>query len=114
MMRISANTMHYKGYSARIEYDDADRVFTGRLLGLQDIVVFHGESVEALQAAMRESVDDYLAACKKLGQMPRKPGSGRLMIRIPPELHSASLTAAQAAGVSLNQWVTRALQQATA
>jgi len=113
MMRIPANTMRYRGYSARIEYDDTDRVFTGRLLGLQDVVVFHGASVEELQTAMHQSVDDYLAACEKLGQMPQKPGSGHLMIRIPPELHSASLTAARTAGVSLNQWVTRALQQAT-
>jgi len=113
MMRPSLNTMHYKGYSARVEYDNADRVFTGRLLGVQDIIVFHGESVEALQIAMQESVDDYLAACKTLGQHPQKPGSGKLMIRIPPELHSAALTAAQTSGISLNQWVTRALQQAT-
>jgi len=105
--------MHYKGYSARIEYDDLDRIFVGHLIGLQDIIVFHGASVEELQTAMQESVDDYLAACEKLGQMPQKPGSGHLMIRIPPELHSASLTAAQTAGVSLNQWITQTLQQAT-
>jgi len=112
--RPPANTMHYKGYNARVEYDDADRIFTGRLLGIQDVVVFHGDSVAALQTAMQESVDDYLAACEKLGQQPQKPGSGRLMIRIAPELHSAALTAAQTAGVSLNQWVARALQQAAA
>jgi len=113
-MPTLTNTMHYKGYSARVEYDDTDRIFVGRLLGIQDIIVFHGDSVQALQIAMQESVDDYLNACEKLGQRPQKPGSGRLMIRIPPELHSATLTAAQAAGVSLNQWVTRTLQQATA
>jgi len=114
MPRRPANTMHYKGYNARVEYDDVDQIFTGRLLGIQDIIVFHGDSVEALQTAMQESVDDYLAACEQLGQPPQKPGSGKLMIRIPPELHSTALTAAQTAGVSLNQWVTSALRQAAA
>jgi len=108
----SASTMHYRGYTARIEYDDHDRIFTGRLIGVQDIVVFHGGSVDELNTAFRQSVDDYLAACQTLGQPPRKAGSGRLMLRLPPELHSASLNAAQAAGISLNQWVTKALQQA--
>jgi len=61
MMHIPANTMRYRGYSAHIEYDDTDRIFTGRLLGLQDVVVFHGASVEELQTAMHQSVDDYLA-----------------------------------------------------
>ena len=27
------NTMSYKGYSARIEYDDEDGIFTGRIAG---------------------------------------------------------------------------------
>jgi len=112
MTRIPSNVMHYKGYSARIEYDDIDQIFVGRLNGVQDIVVFHGISVEDLQTALQQSVEDYLAACEKLGKKPQKSGSGRLMIRIPPELHSASLHAAQAAGISLNQWVTNALQQA--
>ena len=67
------NTMTYKGYSARIEYDDKDSIFVGHLVGINDIVGFHAESVAELQAAFRESVDDYLDVCEKLGQPPNKP-----------------------------------------
>jgi len=113
MKQSPSSTMQYKGYTARIDYDQQDRVFTGRLIGIQDVIVFHGNSVDDLETALQQTVDDYLHACAQFNQRPHRPGSGRLMIRVPPELHSASLNAAQAAGVSLNQWVTRALQQAT-
>jgi predicted HicB family RNase H-like nuclease len=106
------NTMAYKRYTARIEYDDHDHIFVGRIAGIRDIVTFHGESVAELEAAFRESVEDYVSACEKLGQKPEKPASGKLMLRIPPEIHSAALTAAQAAGTSLNQWAARVIGEA--
>jgi predicted HicB family RNase H-like nuclease len=104
------NTMTYKGYTARIEYDDSDRIFVGRLAGIRDIVGFHASTVDELQAAFHESVDDYVQACAKLGQTPQKPASGKLMLRVAPEIHSAALVAAQASGKSLNQWAANVLQ----
>ncbi|MDD5031404.1 MAG: type II toxin-antitoxin system HicB family antitoxin [Rhodoferax sp.] len=104
------NTMTYKGYTARIEYDDSDRIFVGRLAGIRDIVGFHASTVDELQTAFRESVDDYVQACAKLGQTPQKPASGKLMLRVAPEIHSAALVAAQASGKSLNQWAANVLQ----
>jgi predicted HicB family RNase H-like nuclease len=106
------NAMSHKGYTARIEYDNEDRIFVGRIAGIRDIVSFHGTSVNALEKAFREAVDDYLAACEKLGQSPNKAASGKLMLRVPPEVHSAALVAAQVSGQSLNQWATKVLQEA--
>lgn len=40
------------------------------------------------------------------------PASGKLLLRVPPEVHGAALVAAQAAGKSLNQWATELLQEA--
>jgi len=106
------NSMTYKGYLARIEYDNGDRIFVGRLAGMRDIITFYGDSVAGLEAAFHEAVDDYLAACERLGQQPEKPASGNLMLRIPPEVHQAALAAAQASGISLNQWAAKALAKA--
>jgi len=106
------NAMRYKGYTARVQYDAEDKLIVGRLAGISDVVSFHGESVAELESAFHESVDDYIAACEKLGQSPNKPASGKLMLRVPPEVHSAALTAAQAAGTSLNQWAAKALAEA--
>ncbi|MDR2154409.1 MAG: type II toxin-antitoxin system HicB family antitoxin [Burkholderiaceae bacterium] len=106
------NTMTYKGYSARIDYDDRDEIFIGRILGIDHIIGFHAESVGELRSAFHEAVDDYLASCKKLGKEPQRAASGRLMLRIAPDVHKAALITAQANGKSLNQWAERVLAAA--
>ncbi len=106
------NTMLYKGYSARIEFDEADRIFVGHLAGIRDIVGFHGGTVDELEAGFHEAVDDYLAHCAKLGLPANKPFSGRMLLRVPPEVHAQASVAAQVAGLSLNQWVANVLEQA--
>ena len=84
------NTLTHNGYRARVEFDvDVDdRIFVGHIIGIRDIVAFHGESVNELEAAFREAMDDYLAACKKLEQAPDKPNSGRVTLRLPLDLHA--------------------------
>jgi predicted HicB family RNase H-like nuclease len=106
------NVMTYKGYAARIEFDPDDRIFVGHVAGLRDIVGFHGASVDELEQAFRQSVDDYLQACKALGQEPDRPFSGRLMFRVDPKVHAEVTAAAQVSGLSLNQWAERALREA--
>lgn len=106
------NTMTYKGYTARVEYDERDNVFVGRILGIRSIISFHGETVAELKAAFEHAVKDYLADCKQEGIHPEKPASGKLLLRVPPEIHGRALVAAQAAGKSLNQWATEVLQHA--
>lgn len=107
------NAMTFKGYTARIEFDAEDRVFFGRLSGIRDIVTFHGATVDELEAAFHEAVDDYLATCVKLGDKPDRPYSGKLTLRIPPSIHAAITTAAETSGKSLNRWVADVLDQAT-
>ncbi|WP_256469842.1 type II toxin-antitoxin system HicB family antitoxin [Aromatoleum aromaticum] len=53
------------------------------------------------------------ADCKEQGVKPEKPASGKLMLRVPPEVHGAALVAAQASGKSLNQWATEVIQRAS-
>ena len=106
------NAMHYKGYSARVEYDDDDEIFVGHLVGINDIVGFHADSVAELTAAFIESVDDYLETCRKIGKEPNKPYSGKLMFRVKPELHAGAARAANLEGKSLNQWAEEVLSEA--
>jgi predicted HicB family RNase H-like nuclease len=100
------NTMTHKGYAAHIEYSDKDQCFIGHIAGMKEVVGFHGESVSELRAAFEEAVDDYLETCARLNRSPQKPYSGRLMLRIPPEIHAAVAMAAEVSGKSINQWAT--------
>jgi predicted HicB family RNase H-like nuclease len=105
--------MTYKGYAARIEYSDEDQCFVGRIAGVKDIIGFHADSVKELRQAFEEAVDDYLATCKKAGLEPNKPFSGKLMLRISPEIHARVKMMAEASGKSLNQWATEILSKAS-
>jgi predicted HicB family RNase H-like nuclease len=104
--------MAYKGYSARIEYDDEDRIFFGRLAGIRDGVGFHADTVADLRAAFEEAVDDYLETCAKVGKEPQKPYSGKMMFRVRAEVHQRAALAAELAGKSLNQWAEEVLDRA--
>ena len=106
------NTMTYKGYSARIEYDDEDGIFTGRIAGIRDGIGFHADTVEGLRAAFHEAVEDYVETCAKLGKEPQKPYSGRVMFRVSPETHRRATIAAELSGRSLNQWAEDVLGRA--
>jgi predicted HicB family RNase H-like nuclease len=97
--------MKYKGYIGKTEYDDEAEIFYGEIIGLRDVVTFKGSSVKELQKSFKESIDDYLAFCMRMGKDPDAPASGKLILRIPPELHSRAAMAAKSEGRSLNTWV---------
>ncbi len=107
------SAMSYKGYAARVEYDDDDQIFTGLIAGIRDSVSFHADTVKGLQDAFHEAVDDYLETCAKLGKDPQKAYSGQVMFRVDPEVHRKAALAADLAGKSLNQWAEEVLTRAT-
>jgi predicted HicB family RNase H-like nuclease len=105
------NGLTYRNFFARVEYDADDKVFVGHIVGINDVVGFHGESVSELEDAFREAVEDYLDTCTKAGKTPEKPFSGRVMFRVDPAIHAKAALAAQLRGVSLNQWAEEALER---
>ncbi|MBA4389906.1 MAG: toxin-antitoxin system HicB family antitoxin [Syntrophus sp. (in: bacteria)] len=106
------NVMTYKGYMARIEFDPRDNIFVGKIMGIEDSITFHGEAVKELKADFQAAVDHYVKDCKATGRKPLKPASGKLMLRISPEIHARALTAAKTSGRSLNQWAAEVLDNA--
>ena len=104
--------MSYKGFQARIDYDDEDGIFTGRLAGIRDGVGFHADTATELRAAFHEAVEDYLETCAKIGKDPQRAYSGQMMFRVNPEVHRRAAVAAELAGKSLNQWAEEVLERA--
>lgn len=105
------NTMNYKNYAARIEYSEEDDCFIGHIAGINDVIGFHADSVTELHAAFEEAVDDYIESCAKLGRAPQKPYSGRILLRVSPEIHARVAIMAQAHGKSLNSWMKELLSR---
>lgn len=108
------NIVTYKGFAAAVEFDADDLILVGRIAGINDVVGFHGESPQELLAAFHEAVDDYIETCARAGKAPEKSYSGKVMLRVDPDLHAQIALAAQLAGKSINQLGEEALRSATA
>ena len=107
------NTMIYKGYTARVEYDPRDEIFVGRVLGIENRITFHGATVATLRHDFRAAIDHYLADGVARGRAPQKPYSGKILLRVAPEVHARAAMTAEAQGKSLNQWAAEVLARAS-
>jgi predicted HicB family RNase H-like nuclease len=65
--------MKYKGYHGQVNYDEKAKLLHGEVVGLRDVITFQGTSVDELEQAFKESVDEYLDFCKELGRVPEIP-----------------------------------------
>ena len=102
--------MEYKGYIGKVEIDAEAGALYGEVINVRDVITFEGTTVEEVQKAFHESVDDYLEFCAKRGESPEKPFSGKFVLRLPAELHRKAYIQAKLKDKSLNSWVTEVLQ----
>lgn len=106
---MADKTLRHQGYQGSIEVSVEDRCLHGRILFIDDLITYEGDTVPALEANFAASVERYLADCTACGKSPNRPCSGVFQIRIGPELHRATLQAAARECVPLNEFVTRAI-----
>lgn len=106
------NTLEYKGYWTIVEFSVEDHVLHGRIEGIRDVVNYESDTIEGVEKAFHEAVDDYLQYCEDLGVSPEKPYSGSFNVRVPKDVHRAAALKARLQGISLNQWVANAMRKA--
>ncbi len=104
------NTLTYKGFIGSIETSEDEGVFFGKIEGINALVNYEGESVKELTDAFHEAVDDYLILCEEEGIEPRKSYSGSLNVRLTPDIHSRVATLAKKAGISINAFIRKAVE----
>lgn len=102
--------MRYKGYIGSVEYSDEDRVFHGKIEGIDGLISFEGKTVNALRKDFERAVKDYLSLCRKVGKLPEKSYKGSFNVRIPSELHRSADRKATQLRMSLNQFVRKAIE----
>lgn len=107
-----SDTMTYKGYIGSVSFSAEDEIFYGKIEAINDLIMFEGESVKELKRAFHEAVDDYIETCKQMGREPQKTFKGSFNVRIDPEIHRQSAIKAAITGISLNQFVQKALERA--
>jgi predicted HicB family RNase H-like nuclease len=100
----------YKEYMGHVDFDEDAEVFHGEIINTRDVITFQGTSVRELKKAFKDSIDDYLAFCEERGESPDKPFSGKFNLRLEPELHREAFVAAKQSNMSLNSWVSKAIE----
>jgi len=106
------NTIEYKGYVGSVELDTDRNVLRGEVINIDDVVTYEGSTVSDLIKEFHKSIKVYLEFCRKRGEQPNKPYSGRFLVRITPDLHREVSMAALTSGKSLNSWVSESLELA--
>jgi predicted HicB family RNase H-like nuclease len=107
------NLMQYKGYLGKVEFDAEAGLFFGEVINTRDVITFQGDCVEDLRKAFEDSIEDYLEFCAERNEEPEKPFSGRVLLRMDPELHRRITIEARKRDLSLNQWLNHVLEEAT-
>lgn len=107
---MSINTMEYKGYAALIEYSAEDECLVGHVIGINDRLGFHGDSIPEIAQSFHDVLDNYLALCEKTGKQPEQPKSGKLSLRLPVELHAYVSQQAEMSGESINNIIVDAVR----
>jgi predicted HicB family RNase H-like nuclease len=103
------NYLEYKGYIGTLEFSAEDKIFYGKIQGINDLITFEGNNVAELENIFHESVEDYLTTCKQLNKTPDKVFKGSFNIRISKELHQKTALLASKKGLNLNEVVKKAL-----
>ena len=60
------DVMEYKDFIGSVRYSVVDDVFFGKLEGIEDLIVFEGDSVQELNSAFNRAVEDYEQNVKKI------------------------------------------------
>lgn len=109
---MTKDLLEYRDYQGSVEFSSEDRILFGKILFIDSLVMYHGESVNELEHAFHIAVDEYLAHCSKNNKEPNKPFSGGFNVRIGSELHKAAVQRAYREGQSLNEFVKQSIERA--
>ena len=109
-LAAAQTTMRHKGYTAKVVYDDAAGVLRGEVVDLRDDIAFQATTVAQLRREFHAAVDGYLLDCATRGLEPAKPFSGRLLLRLPPDLHRRAAITAATLDVSLNDFLVGSIE----
>ena len=105
-------TLKYKGYVGSVEFSIEDNLLYGEILGIDSLVNYEGKDMQELTVSFHEAVEDYIAFCKDHNRKPQKSYSGSFNVRISPATHRDIANRATEAGISINAFVKKALDEA--
>ncbi len=105
------DVLNYKGYIGSVHFSTNDKVFFGKVEGVNDLITFEGQSVDELVAAFEYVVDEHIKDCTSENIDLEKSYKGSFNVRLTPELHRRIAISAKMRGKSINRFVYEMLSQ---
>jgi len=105
------DVLTYKGFISSVHYNSKDRVFFGKIEGINDLVSFEGTTVDELENGFKFMVDEHIKDCEQEGIPVEKSYKGTFNIRLNPDVHKKAAQLALIKGITLNQLVQRAIKR---
>lgn len=105
------DVLKYKGFIGSVHFAAEDRIFYGKVEGVNDLVTFEGSTVDELEKGFKYMVDEHIKDCEKNNTPVEKSYKGNLNIRLSPELHKKAAYNASMKGISLNQYINDAIRK---
>ena len=104
------NILEYKGFYGSAEYSLEDECFCGKLLGISDLIMYEGGDISELKKYFYEAVDEYIVHCEEYGKkVPPEKYEGSFSVIIAPEIHQKAALIASKRGMSLDDFVQKAI-----
>jgi len=108
------NMLNIAGHRAVVSYDENTDMLRGEFVGLNGGADFYAGDIATLKTEGVKSLQIFLDTCKEHGIEPYRRFSGKFNARINPALHAIAAKKAAAEGISLNQFIERAIEHEVA
>ena len=81
-----------------------------KVLGINGLISFEGESVRSLKEDFKSAINEYLEMCNENELEPEKAYIGEFNVRVSPELHKTLALYSASHGLSFNSAVEEAIK----
>ena len=106
-----SDLIEHKGYYGTVEYSSSDGLLFGKVLGINGLISYEGDSIGSLKYDFESAIDDYLEICKEEGVEPQRAYKGKFNVRVSPEIHKSLVLYSAAHGQTLNSTVEEAIRK---
>lgn len=97
--------LSHAGFSGTSEVSHEDNCLHGKVLFIDDLITYEGDTPSELKAAFMSAVDRYLAYCERTGKPANRPYSGTFNVRTGSDIHRDACKVAAENEQSLNDFV---------
>ena len=103
------DVLNHKGFIGSVHFSAEDKVFFGKIEGINDLITFEGQSVNELISSFQFVVDEHIKDCELENKKFEKSYKGSFNVRLTPELHRRIAISAKMRGESINKFVSEML-----